>query len=212
MLQINIEKTLHTVMGEQVLDINITLKAKEFVVLVGESGSGKSTLLRAIAGLDESKGEIVFDNIVWQNEKKKSLPQDRKIGFVFQDYALFENMSVKENLLFVNDDSVLANELLGMTKMETLSQRNVQFLSGGQKQRVALCRAMMLRPKLLLMDEPLSALDPKMRSVLREEIKMLHQRFGTITLMVTHDSEDIRILADRVLLLENGKISEENSI
>ncbi len=212
MLQINIKKTLQTVVGNQLLDIDLLLRKKEFTVLVGESGSGKSTLLRILAGLDESEGEIIFDKVVWQNKEKKCLPQERKIGFVFQDYALFENMSVKENLLFVNNDEQLANELLQMTKMETLSQRNVQHLSGGQKQRVALCRAIMLRPKLLLMDEPLSALDPKMRTALREEIKVLHQRFGITTLMVTHDTEDIKILANRVLLLHNGKIVEDTSI
>ena len=138
--------------------------------------------------------------------KKKLPPQQREIGFIFQDYALFDNMTVKENLLFVNEDKDLASKLLEMTELTTLSSRNVQGLSGGQKQRVSLCRAMMKKPKLLLMDEPLSALDPTMRAKLQEEILKLHKTFGTTTIMVSHDTDVSYHLADRIVVLKEGLI------
>jgi molybdate transport system ATP-binding protein len=138
-------------------------------------------------------------------------PQQREIGFVFQDYALFDNMTVEENLLFVNDDKVLAKRLLEMTELTQLANRNAKGLSGGQKQRVSLCRAMMKKPKLLLMDEPLSALDPTMRTKLKDEILYLHKTFGTTTIMVSHDLDVSYQLADRILLLKQGKIIADGS-
>jgi molybdate transport system ATP-binding protein len=134
--------------------------------------------------------------------------QRRSVGFVFQDFALFDNMSVKENLLFVNSDTTLAEELLEMIEIEKLADRNVQMLSGGQQQRVALARALMRRPKLLLMDEPLSALDPRMRRKLREKIAELHVRFGMTTLMVSHDITEARVLANRLWFVEKGSVQE----
>jgi molybdate transport system ATP-binding protein len=173
---------------------------------MGESGAGKSTLLRIIAGLERTEGSVNVDGEIWQ-EGQKALPvQRRSVGFVFQDFALFDNMSVKENLLFVNSDSTLADELLEMMEIEKLADRNVQMLSGGQKQRVALARALMRRPKLLLMDEPLSSLDPRMRHKLAEKIKELHQRFGMTTLMVSHDLNEARMLADHIWFIENGRV------
>jgi molybdate transport system ATP-binding protein len=143
-------------------------------------------------------------------EGSRSLPpQKRSIGFVFQEYALFPNMSVRENLLYVRKDPVLAGRLLEMTGLEESAERYPSTLSGGQKQRVALCRALMGRPKLLLLDEPLSALDPVMRRQLQEDILRLHREFGTTTLMVSHDPTEIYRLADRVLHLEEGRITEE---
>ena len=132
--------------------------------------------------------------------------QKRKIVFVFQDYALFENMNVLQNLLFVNKDTNLASKLLRMTQLEALQDRFPSTLSGGQKQRVSLCRAMMNRPKLLLMDEPLSALDTQMRLKLQQEIHRLHKEFGTTTLMVSHDPSEIYKLASSIIHLHMGKI------
>jgi molybdate transport system ATP-binding protein len=121
-------------------------------------------------------------------------------------------MTVEENLLFVNDDKVLAQELLEMTELLALKNRNVTGLSGGQKQRVALCRAMMKKPKLLLLDEPLSALDANMRRKLQKEIKQLHKNFNTTTIMVSHEPTEVYALADRVLVLEQGKVTQDGLV
>lgn len=188
------------------LDVNLEIQKGEFVALMGKSGSGKTTLLRVLAGLEKAEGKIAVENIIWLHRQKMLPPQQREIGFIFQDYALFDNMSVEENLLFVNDDEVLARRLLDMTELTALAYRNVKGLSGGQKQRVSLCRAMMKKPKLLLMDEPLSALDPAMRTKLQDEILKLHQTFGTTTIMVSHDTDASYHLADRILVLDQGKI------
>jgi molybdate transport system ATP-binding protein len=207
MLNIDIHKALHGSQGEISLDIKIEINVGEFVVLMGESGSGKTTLLRVISGLEKAEGEVTVEGKSWKN----LAPQQRSIGFVFQDYALFDNMSVEENLLFVNNDTSLAQNLLDLTELRGLSKRNVKTLSGGQKQRVALCRAMMNKPKLLLMDEPLSALDTKMREMLQIEIKKLHKMFGTTTIMVSHDTESAYTLADRIIVLEEGKIVKDGN-
>ena len=207
MLNIDIHKALHGSQGEISLDIKIEINVGEFVVLMGESGSGKTTLLRVISGLEKAEGEVTVEGKSWKN----LAPQQRSIGFVFQDYALFDNMSVEENLLFVKNDTSLAQNLLDLTELRGLSKRNVKTLSGGQKQRVALCRAMMNKPKLLLMDEPLSALDTKMREMLQIEIKKLHKMFGTTTIMVSHDTESAYTLADRIIVLEEGKIVKDGN-
>ncbi len=205
MLEINIKKTLHGSQGEMQLDVNLAIEEGSFVVIMGESGSGKTTLLRVLAGLEKSEGDILVSGTSWKNVP----PQQREIGFVFQDYALFENMSVEQNLLFVKDDKTLATALLDMTELSALATRNVKGLSGGQKQRVALCRAMMQKPKLLLMDEPLSALDIQMRAKLQGEIAKLHKTFGTTTLMVSHDTDISYALADKIIVLHHGKVSKE---
>lgn len=211
MIHIDIKKNLHGSYGEMCLDVNIEIEKNAFVALMGESGSGKTTLLRVLAGLEKAEGEITVEDTIWLNRQKMLPPQQREIGFVFQDYALFENMNVEENLLFVNDDKVLAKKLLEMTELSRLSHRNVKGLSGGQKQRVSLCRAMMKQPKLLLMDEPLSALDPAMRTKLQDEILRLHKTFGTTTIMVSHDTDASYHLSDRILVLDHGEIIADGS-
>jgi molybdate transport system ATP-binding protein len=211
MVTIKIHKKLHGANGEMDLDVNLEIQKGEFVALAGKSGSGKTTLLRILAGLEEAKGNITIDGEVWLDNQKALAPQKRKIGFVFQDYALFSNMTVEENLLYVNNDRTLAEHLLDLTELSELKKRLPNTLSGGQKQRVSLCRAMMNRPKLLLMDEPLSALDPKMRTKLQNEILQLHREFGTTTIMVSHDPSEIFRLASRVFLLDEGKIIREGT-
>ena len=206
MIKIDIQKELHGTIGLMNLDVSFEIKEGEFVALSGLSGSGKTTLLRILAGLESSSGNITVDEKVWQDENSMMSVQKRDIGFVFQDYALFENMSVEKNLLYVNKDKRLAQHLLELTELTELRKRKPSTLSGGQKQRVSLCRAMMNRPKLLLMDEPLSALDPMMRIKLQNEILSLHKEFGTTTIMVSHDPIEIYKLAQRVIVLENGKI------
>ena len=211
MIQIDIHKKLHGSHGDMHLDVNLEIQKGEFVALMGESGSGKTTLLRVLAGLEKAEGDINVEDVLWLGNQKILPPQQREIGFVFQDYALFDNMSVEENLLFVNDDKTLAKRLLEMTELTGLASRNVKGLSGGQKQRVSLCRAMMKKPKLLLMDEPLSALDPVMRTKLQDEILKLHKTFGTTTIMVSHDTDVSYHLADRILVLDHGKIVADGS-
>jgi len=206
MLKIDINKKLHGANGDMDLDINLNINEGDFVALAGQSGSGKTTLLRILAGLESATGHINIADEIWLENKNVISPQKRKIGFVFQDYALFANMSVEENLLYVNKDKSLANELLEITELSELKKRLPNTLSGGQKQRVSLCRAMMNRPKLLLMDEPLSALDPDMRNKLQGEILSLHKKFNTTTIMVSHDPSEIYRLSNRVIVLNHGQV------
>ena len=209
MISLNIKKELHGSNGVMNLDINLSLQNGEFVALSGVSGSGKTTLLRVLAGLEEASGEIIVDDEIWLNEKIKKPIQKRDIGFVFQDYALFPNLSVIDNLLYVKKDKDLAKQLLSLTDLYELKNRYPNSLSGGQKQRVSLCRALMKRPKILLMDEPLSALDPHMRLKLQDEILTLHKEFKTTTIMVSHDPSEMYKLASRVLVLKDGKIIDD---
>ena len=209
MIKIDINKKLHGANGEMDLNVNLEIKEGDFLALAGKSGSGKTTLLRILAGLESSSGVIHIGDEVWQDEKFTLAPQKRKIGFVFQDYALFPNMTVEENLLFVQNDKALAKQLLEVTELSELAKRRPNTLSGGQKQRVSLCRALMNQPKLLLMDEPLSALDPAMRTKLQNEILLLHKEFGTTTIMVSHDPSEIYRLASRVVVLEQGRVVDD---
>jgi molybdate transport system ATP-binding protein len=211
MIKANINKNLHGSNGNMNLDISIMIKQGEFLALSGKSGSGKTTLLRILAGLEACEGSIEVNGVMWQGENFKLPIQKREIGFVFQDYALFDNMSVEKNLLYSYHDKALAKELLELTELYELKDRLPHTLSGGQKQRVSLCRAMMNRPKLLLMDEPLSALDPLMRTKLQNEILALHKKFNTTTIMVSHDPSEIYRLADRVLVLEEGEITNDGT-
>jgi len=211
MLTIDISKALEGSVGKMNLDISLEIKEHEFVALSGASGSGKTTLLRILAGLEEAEGKIFLEDERWLGSKKSLPPQKRGIGFVFQDYALFDNMSIEQNLLYVNKDKELSDHLLSLTHLQELKDRSPTTLSGGQKQRVSLCRALMNRPKLLLMDEPLSALDPQMRTKLQHDILRLHKEFGTTTIMVSHDPSEIYRLANRVLVLDQGKILQDGS-
>ena len=211
MIKIDINKKLHGANGQMNLNVNLEIKNGEFLALAGLSGSGKTTLLRILAGLEEANGTIEIDNNIWLNDKFCLPSQKREIGFVFQDYALFPNFSVLENLLYVKKDKELANHLLKITELEELKNRMPQTLSGGQKQRVSLCRALMNRPKILLMDEPLSALDSNMRTKLQREILTLHKEFNTTTIMVSHDPSEIYRLANRTVILNFGEIINDGT-
>ncbi len=201
MIKLDITKSL----GNIELNVKLNIKQGEFIALTGASGSGKTTMLRVVAGLEEAKGTIEVFGKNWQNLP----PQRREIGMVFQDYALFNNMNIEQNLLFVSSDKELANRLLKLTELTNIKKQYPNQLSGGQKQRVALCRALMKRPKILLLDEPLSALDWKMRNVLQAEIAKVHKEFNLTTIMVTHDRAEIFKLANRVVELNAGKIIKD---
>jgi len=184
------------------------IKNGEFLTIIGDSGSGKTTLLRVLAGLESAKGTIEVDNLFWLNNKHSLPPQKRSIGFVMQDYALFENMRVIDNLLYVNSDINLADRLLKIVELTNFKDRYPKNLSGGQKQRVALIRSIMLKPKLLLLDEPLSALHSTLRETLQNSILKLHKEFDLTTVMVTHNPQEIYKMADRVIKIERGKITD----
>lgn len=217
MIKIDIKKTLNTADGKIILSVNKEIKESELLTLFGKSGSGKTTLLRIIAGLETAdSGEIRVGSEIWFNSKKGiDLPaQKREVGFVFQDYALFPNMSVKKNLLFAmqsGDDLKKVDEILEIMELENLSDMMPHNLSGGQKQRVALARALMRKPKLLLLDEPLSALDHAMRVKLQDELLMVHKRFGTASILVSHDISEVFKLSSRVFKLSLGEITHDGT-
>lgn len=213
MIFINITKHLNTADGPLDAHFNLIINNGEFLTLFGPSGAGKTTLLRLIAGLETPDGGIIEVNgEVWFDSAKKINlpPQKRSIGFVFQDYALFPTMSVRENLLFAAqsvEQRHNIDELIDLVELTALSDRLPHTLSGGQKQRVALARALVCHPKILLLDEPLSALDPAMRQKLQDELALVHQRLGITTMLVSHDIAETVKLSDRLAAIDAGKIT-----
>ena len=188
----------------------------EFLTLFGPSGSGKTTLLRLIAGLEPgASGQLLVDGQLWFDSAKgiHLPPQQRSVGFVFQDYALFPAMSVRDNIAYAagRGQDGWVDELLALTELSALAARKPEQLSGGQQQRVALARALARRPRLLLLDEPLSALHPALRHTLQSELLALHRRFGLTTLLVSHDIAEVFHLADRVLVCEHGRIVQQGT-
>jgi molybdate transport system ATP-binding protein len=201
MIAIDIEKNMRTYAGHSVLKVN-TLIPQGITKVYGPSGSGKTTLLKAIAGLViPEKGKIVVNGVLWQDsETKYSLPtQQRKVGFVFQNYALFPNMTVLEHLEFATHDTEWINRLLHFGRLETLTQHKPEHLSGGQQQRLAILRALAIKPKLLLMDEPFSALDMDMRGDLISALTKLITEIGCTTLIVSHNPNEVDAIADNEL-------------
>lgn len=211
MINLHIKKELFGVNKNMILDVSLQIKDETFLALCGQSGSGKTTFLRCLAGLEKSSSFIKVDDEIWQDEKIFLPPQKRRIGFVFQDYALFENLTIEQNLLFVQKDKALCQRLLDMLDITNLKDRYPNKLSGGQKQRVAFGRAMMRKPKILLLDEPLSALDPKLRAKLQDEILKIHNEFKTITILVSHEPSEIYKLANEMVELKDGKIIRQGS-
>lgn len=212
MIRINATKRLNTADGILDAHFDITIEKNEFLTLFGPSGAGKTTLMRLIAGLEtpdsgliEVEGEVWFDSTT----KINLPPQKRSVGFVFQDYALFPTMSVRKNLLFAAENEQQrkrVDELIELVELTALANRLPTTLSGGQKQRVALARALVRHPKILLLDEPLSALDPVMRQKLQDEIILVHKKLGVTTLLVSHDIAETVKLSDRLASVEQGKI------
>jgi len=210
-IYIDIEKQMLTANGLMTLVVQTTIPSGELVALFGQSGAGKTTLLRILAGLvTPDKGLIKFGQSVWFDSEKRIHvpPQNRNISLMFQDYALFPNMTVEQNIQFAQPEknNSIVNELLTLFGLSEFRKRKPNSLSGGQKQRVALARALARKPQLLLLDEPLSALDAEMRMVLQDEIARAHQLLGVTALMVSHDLNEVFRLASQVLCLENGTI------
>lgn len=211
-IRIDIEKTLVSAQGKIQLGINTQIASQELVALFGPSGAGKTTLLRMLAGLAKpDKGTIKVGNTVWFDSSRNIdlSPQQRNIGYMFQDYALFPNMTVEENIRFAHPESNKreTTDLLQTFGLSEFAKRRPSGLSGGQKQRVALARALARKPSLMLLDEPLSALDAEMRSSLQNEIAKAHQLFEATTILVSHDMNEVFRLANKVICLEHGKVT-----
>ncbi len=192
-------------------DVSLDIAPGEFVTLLGPSGSGKTTLLNVLAGfVRPDSGSITIDG----TEFLTLPPHKRNLGMVFQNYALFPHMSVRRNVGYPlrlrgvsgADLDRRVEEALGMVQMGHLADRGVDALSGGQRQRVALARAIVFEPSILLMDEPLSALDKKLREHMQLELKRLHTRLGTTTVYVTHDQREALTLSDRIAVVNGGRI------
>jgi len=208
---IDIEKRMLTANGPMNLAVQTTIQSGELVALFGESGAGKTTLLRILAGLvTPDKGLVRFRQTVWFDSANQIniVPQQRNISLMFQDYALFPNMTVEQNIQFAQPEknNALVNDLLRIFVLTEFRRRKPNGLSGGQKQRVALARALARNPKLLLLDEPLSALDAEMRTTLQTEFAQAQQLSGVTTLMVSHDLNEVFRLANHVICIENGKV------
>ena len=197
-----------------VVDLNLEIKEGEFFTFLGPSGCGKSTTLRTLVGfIDPSKGSIFVD----EKDITRLAPEKREIGIVFQSYALFPTMTVYDNIAYglkikkmpKSEIDAKVNEIAQKIKISDKQlQRNVSELSGGQQQRVALARALVLEPKILCLDEPLSNLDAKLRIDLRLELKRLQRDLGITTLYVTHDQEEALTLSDRIAVFNNGFIEQ----
>jgi iron(III) transport system ATP-binding protein len=197
-------------------DVSFAVKRGEFLCILGPSGCGKTTLLRIVAGLETQDTGKVF----LQDRDVSRLPvSKRNVGIVFQSYALFPNLTATQNIGYGlknrrHDKSAVrerVEELLQLVGLELMGPKYPAQLSGGQQQRVALARAMALSPDLLLLDEPLSALDAQVRIMLRSEIRSLQQRLGVTTIMVTHDQEEALTMADRILVMDHGKIVQDGT-
>ena len=209
---VSVQKLQKSYAGSPVFEnIDCQIERGEFVTLLGPSGCGKSTLLRCIAGLTPvDSGHILLDG----HDIVPLSPQKRGIGMVFQSYALFPNMTVEQNVAFglrmqkvkADESQLRVREALELVELGTFAGRYPHQLSGGQCQRVALARSLVTRPRLLLLDEPLSALDARIRKHLREQIRAIQRELGLTTIFVTHDQEEALTLSDRIFLMNQGRI------
>ncbi len=194
---------------------NLSLKVKEgeFVAITGASGSGKTSLLRAICGLEIPKeGEIILDHSIMFNKKISIPTEKRNIGLVIQEKVLFPHMNIRQNIEFGiskrKDKNKLSNEIMKKLKIQKLSEKYPYQLSGGESQRVALARSIVMKPKLLLLDEPFSGLDTELKTKIYPEIKSILDENKITCLMVTHDLTEVKALADKLFNLESGKLVE----
>ena len=207
----NVSKTFVNSDTSAVTNVNLDVNDKEFLVILGPSGSGKSTLLRLIAGLEElSSGDIYFGPELMNDVQ----PRDRNISMVFQNFALFPHMTVFDNIAFPlvasnTDTQTITSEvkrISSLLKIDDLLERRPSELSGGEQQRVSLGRAIIKKPQIFLMDEPLSNLDAALRSELRTEIKKLHEELKITFIYVTHDQTEAMTMADRIAIIKDGRV------
>lgn len=212
MIRLSLEKKLKAPSGEMDLSVQLSIPKESFVCIYGKSGAGKTTLFRILSGLMQpDSGSITMNDETWLDTQNNInlKPQKRRVGFVFQDYALFPNMTVQENLnyaLHKGQSSEVVEELIELMELGSLADRKPETLSGGQKQRVALARALVQKPEILLLDEPLSALDHEMRIKLQQYILKVHRQYRLTTLLISHDVSEILRMADILYHLDEGKI------
>ncbi|NEZ46693.1 ATP-binding cassette domain-containing protein [Clostridium niameyense] len=213
MLYLDIHKRL------DYFNLDCTLKLKnEVVALKGHSGSGKTTILNCISGIiNPDSGFIkIQDKVVFSSKDKLSLPiRDRNIGYVFQNYALFPHMTIENNILFgVKNKKIYnlqyVNYLMDIFKIEHLKKRRPNEISGGEKQRVALARALSIKPEILLLDEPFSALDEDTKEIVYKEFLDYKKNFKITTLLVTHNKYEAKLLADKIISIKDGELSNKN--
>lgn len=203
---------MRTSRGIDQLDVDLSVEKGEFVAFFGESGTGKTTLLRIVAGLtDPDEGYVEVDGKVWfDSQKRINLPiQQRRVGFVFQEHTLFPNMTIGENLLFAlmdKNQKPIVDEWLEIMDLKELKHQRPQKLSGGQRQRAALARCLVNQPDILLLDEPLSALDLNLRLRLQDEIVKIYQKTQITTIFVSHELSEVFKLSSRVFMMSRGKI------
>ncbi|KUO62591.1 MAG: ABC transporter [Gracilibacter sp. BRH_c7a] len=191
-------------------NLNLDIMQGEVISVLGQSGSGKSTLLRMIAGLEKpSKGTIIIDNKIMVDRDTFLFPEERGVGMVFQDYALFPHLNVEKNIRYglhsfsKKEQSKRLQEVLELVNLTEFAKRYPHELSGGQQQRVALARALAPKPSVLLLDEPFSNLDADLKGRIRIELGRIIRQSGITSIFVTHDQEDSRAIADRVVFLES---------
>lgn len=204
MISIAIEKKLKVYRGEQVLKLTHQFAPGSITKIYGPSGAGKTTLLKIIAGLIKpERGIITVNGGFWlETSTNTNLPpQKRMVGFVFQDYALFPNMTVLEHLQYVTKDEAWIDRLLKLGKLETLTDHKPTYLSGGQQQRLAVLRALAIKPKLILMDEPFSALDPETKTDLIAGLKSIFKELNATVLIVSHNPQELEGLTDGELYI-----------
>jgi molybdate transport system ATP-binding protein len=206
MISVAIEKKLKVYEGRQILNIERQFATGSITKIYGPSGAGKTTFLKIIAGLvTPEKGLVTVDDTSWLNTYAgiNLSPQKRTTGFVFQDYALFPNMTVLQHLEYATEDKAWINQLLQLGKLDTLTEHKPAHLSGGQQQRLAILRALAIKPKVLLMDEPFSALDPEMKTELITGLKKAFTELNATVLIVSHNPQELEGLVDGELYISN---------
>ena len=205
-----VENLSYKIDGFKLDNINFKVNQGEYFILLGQSGSGKTLLLESIAGFNNVEGKINFEG----QDISELTPENRDVGFVYQDFALFPNFNVRENIMFAGRYKKIENpeetlhDLADFLGLVPLLDREIENLSGGERQRVAIARALYSKPKILLLDEPLSAIDPTFRNSIMKFLKDIHRKYNLTTIHVTHNFREASYLADRVAIVMNGQVKQ----